>query len=153
MSFNNSNLYKFIASFGAVLLVLGLMFYYFSVEQNRAQQREMMRKIVTYSHERESYIGAIKAYDLAVADTASTVAPLLDEKEVSAYKNTIDLRTEQLNLEKQFIDGQVAYFDLLGKIIWGVCGAGLFLMVFGIILWAVKLQRHSDQLLRNQVRE
>lgn len=152
MPFNNSNLYKFIASFGAVLFVLSLLFYYTSTERNRMQEKDLQRKIVEYSQEREAYIGIIKAYELAMADTAMQVPSTIDEQNIKPYKNKIDLRTKQLELEKQFMDDQVAYYKSLGQITCGTGSAGLLLIIIGVIFWAVKLQRPANNLLRREVR-
>ncbi len=153
MSFTTPNLYKFLASFGAVLAILGLLFYAVSFAHQQTEVREIQRKMVEFSHERESFIGKIKALDAAVGDSLKQVALQADQLNLPQYKDKIDLRTKQLKLEEQLLQEQQLESGLLTMVSVGLSGAGLLLLLVSLIFWAVKLQAPYNRYLLAELKQ
>ena len=150
------NLYKFMATFGAVLFFSGLLAYVVLTERSRKIETSIERKMVVFSHERQSFIGKIKEAELHKAGTDSlqqVKASVLAEEKIPEYKDRIDRSTLQLNLEKQLYDEQVGYREKITLVIYGIWGAGFLLMLIGLLFWYTRLQRPCNRLLRDQARK
>jgi len=109
-----------------------------------------------YSHERETMIGKLKAYELAVSDTDSlgrTQAPVLSPAELVALKEKVDKRTKQLDLEQQLIDQNGHITMQLQWFVHGLMLVGLLLLILGIVFWYSKVQRFQNRLLRFKTRK
>lgn len=151
MSNCNGNLYRFVAGFGAVLFLAGIVFFLHVMDHSRGEKDEALRKMVVYSHEREVMIGKLKANDLAAATSDSLVqnqAVMLSAGELAELKEQVDRRTKELDLEQHILDDNG---HLANQILWFVHGlllVGVLFFLLGILLWYLKIQRFENRLVR-----
>jgi len=154
MNVPSGNLYRFIAFFGAALFFLTLVFYVFLLEPDRDQTANIQREMLRYSHERETLIGKIKELEKESAPTDTVqLVDLFEKEELAGYKDQINLRSKQLNLESELLEKQAARENQVRKIFTVSAGISLLILLLGLIFWYTKFQRIQNLLLRHQARK
>ncbi len=125
------NLYKFLAIFGLVIVVMSFIFPHLLIFDLETQIIKLNGEAAVLEYDIQSYERNSK---LKISAT--------DEKQLRH-------RVAEVTGKKEIISGLAKQIkDLLGML-WIWIGLGIFLMIIGFQLWYFKVQKYQDRILKD----
>ena len=147
------NLYKFLAIFGLVLVVVSVGLIVF--ENSNLAQREVETIEETRSQEALRSGFELQLELLAKFDEASPGDGLLKEKIIELIEIVPETlvqaaRTDTQSEANRYMDRNS--YDNISRLYW-LTGFGMLLSCIGFLLWYFKLQRHLDVVVRKEAQK
>lgn len=155
MTTPSGNLYKFMSILGLLLFFSCVLLPAIFLELNIRETNQVRRNLVQMGQERESLINRIKIYEeeLAANDSLAATPEFMEmRKELERCRAEIDLRTKQLNLEKDLYDEQQLRERSIKPVMLGALIISALLLVAGMLGWYLRVQRPLNRLIRRELR-
>ncbi|MGQ8337150.1 hypothetical protein ACUNWD_11425 [Sunxiuqinia sp. A32] len=156
MTVSNGNLYKFMTFFGLLIFFSCVLLPYLKLDDNEKEINDVRRNLVVLSQEREALVNDIKTMESFqnVDDSTSRADIGFVGMKASEIKKGIDLRTEQISLENEILESEIAKQEKIKLFMVGSLVVSFIIIVIGFILWYVKIQRPMNRTIRlNLVKE
>ncbi|MGD9929615.1 MAG: hypothetical protein AB7U05_06320 [Mangrovibacterium sp.] len=155
MTTPSGNLYKFMSILGLLSFFSCVLLPAIFLELNIRETNQVRRNLVQMGQERESLINRIKIYEeeLAANDSMAATPEFMEmRKELERCRAEIDLRTKQLNLEKDLYDEQQLRERSIQPVMLGALIISALLLVAGMLGWYFRVQRPLNRLIRRELR-